>query len=123
MPKLVPTMADGVLSKWHVAEGDAINTGDLLCEIDVVGLSEDHRHSSTTMLIESHEDGYVARLFVAEGARVPVDHAIGVLVEEEGDVTAMAAFTPSPGPSPNSGAESKTAAGRLFCWQAYLKEE
>ena len=64
------------------------------------------------------ERGYVAKLLVAEGAAVPVDSCIAVLVEEPQHIPALAHHAP-PHPSANSGA----GPGRMFCWQAYLKTE
>ena len=36
MPALSPTMEEGKLSKWLVSEGDIVNSGDLLAEIETV---------------------------------------------------------------------------------------
>lgn len=116
-------MEDGVLSKWYVGEGDELQAGDLLCEVDVYGLNEDHKTDTLTLLIESHEVGYIARLLVKEGSTVRVDHPIGVMVEDEDAIAALKDYTPPDGPSRNSGSDVKTEDGRLFCWQAYLKED
>ncbi|HEY4635668.1 MAG TPA: biotin/lipoyl-containing protein, partial [Rhodospirillales bacterium] len=34
MPALSPTMTDGKLAKWHKKEGDAVESGDVLAEIE-----------------------------------------------------------------------------------------
>ncbi|HAB76829.1 MAG TPA: pyruvate dehydrogenase complex E1 component subunit beta, partial [Planktomarina temperata] len=34
MPALSPTMEEGTLAKWLVAEGDRVQSGDLLAEIE-----------------------------------------------------------------------------------------
>ena len=34
MPALSPTMTEGNLSKWLVKEGDKVNTGDVIAEIE-----------------------------------------------------------------------------------------
>ena len=34
MPALSPTMSKGKISKWNVAEGDALVPGSVLCEIE-----------------------------------------------------------------------------------------
>ena len=34
MPALSPTMEEGTLSKWMVTEGDTVNSGDVLAEIE-----------------------------------------------------------------------------------------
>ena len=90
--------------------------GDLVCECEVNQLIGTDDPGPTTMLIESHERGYVARLLVEEGAAARVDACIAVLVDDPADAPALAAHTPRY-PSANSGA----GAGRMFCWQAYLK--
>ncbi len=138
MPKLVPSMEHGILSKWLVEVGQEIQVhraslpittpplttrphqvGDLVCECTVERLLDtEGPAATTTMLIESHERGYVAKLLVAEGASVPADACIAVLVEEPQHIPALANHAP-PRPSANSGA----GPGRMFCWQAYLKTE
>ncbi|MCB1555885.1 MAG: pyruvate dehydrogenase complex dihydrolipoamide acetyltransferase, partial [Alphaproteobacteria bacterium] len=34
MPALSPTMTEGTLAKWIAKEGDTIESGDVLCEIE-----------------------------------------------------------------------------------------
>ena len=34
MPALSPTMEEGTLAKWLVAEGDKVSSGDILAEIE-----------------------------------------------------------------------------------------
>ena len=34
MPKLSPTMEEGILSAWHKKEGDPIEVDDLLAEVE-----------------------------------------------------------------------------------------
>jgi len=41
MPRLVPTMTNGVISKWLVEEGDYLEVADLVCEIDVENLTSE----------------------------------------------------------------------------------
>ena len=41
MPRLVPTMTYGVISKWLVSEGDYVEVADLVCEIDVQNLTSE----------------------------------------------------------------------------------
>jgi pyruvate/2-oxoglutarate dehydrogenase complex dihydrolipoamide acyltransferase (E2) component len=49
----------GKLAKWLVREGDYVEVGDLVCEVEVEKLNEEL--DLATMLIETHESGYVAR--------------------------------------------------------------
>ena len=34
MPALSPTMEKGTLTKWHIKEGDTVNAGDVIAEIE-----------------------------------------------------------------------------------------
>ena len=50
MPALSPTMEEGILSKWFVKEGDEVEPGDLLAEIET---------DKATMEFESIYEGKV----------------------------------------------------------------
>ena len=58
MPALSPTMEEGALVKWHVREGDAVQTGDVIAEIET---------DKATMEVEALEDGTMGELLVPEG--------------------------------------------------------
>jgi len=74
MPALSPTMEEGTLTKWLVAEGDTIKSGDILAEIET---------DKATMEFEAVEDGIIGKLLVADGtASVPVNSTIAVLLED-----------------------------------------
>src|SRR3954468_4733330 len=88
MPALSPTMEEGKLAKWHVKEGDAVKSGDVLAEIET---------DKATMEFESIDDGTIARILVPEGAEgVKVNAPIAVLVGEGEDAGAAAASAPQP---------------------------
>jgi hypothetical protein len=70
MPALSPTMEEGNLVKWLVAEGDSVRAGDILAEIET---------DKATMEFESIDDGIVGKLLVAEGTEgVKVNEPIAV---------------------------------------------
>ena len=74
MPALSPTMEEGTLAKWLVAEGDQVQSGDLLAEIET---------DKATMEFEAVDEGVIGKLLVAEGtANVKVNSAIAILLEE-----------------------------------------
>ncbi|MDB2399152.1 biotin/lipoyl-binding protein, partial [Planktomarina sp.] len=74
MPALSPTMEEGTLAKWLVAEGDRVQSGDPLAEIET---------DKATMEFEAVDEGVIGRLLVAEGtANVKVNSAIAILLEE-----------------------------------------
>ena len=74
MPALSPTMEEGTLAKWLVAEGDRVQSGDLLAEIET---------DKATMEFEAVDEGVIGKLLVTEGtANVKVNSAIAILLEE-----------------------------------------
>src|SRR5262245_50839987 len=83
MPALSPTMEEGKLAKWHVKEGDAVKSGDILAEIET---------DKATMEFEAVDEGTISRLLVAEGTEgVKVNAPIAELAQE-GEATSR----PSP---------------------------
>ena len=74
MPALSPTMTEGTLTKWHVAVGDTVDSGDVIAEIET---------DKATMEVEAVDAGKVAKLLVDEGTEnVAVNKLIAVLLEE-----------------------------------------
>ena len=83
MPALSPTMEEGTLAKWLVAEGDAVRSGDVIAEIET---------DKATMEVEALDDGTIGKLLVAAGTEaVKVNVAIAVLLEEGESADAMPA--------------------------------
>lgn len=86
MPALSPTMEEGTLTKWLVAEGDDVNSGDVLAEIET---------DKATMEIEAVEEGILVKILVAEGSvGVKVNAPIAVLLEEDEDASVMDGYVP-----------------------------
>ena len=84
MPALSPTMEEGTLSKWLVKEGDEVNSGDVIAEIET---------DKATMEFEAVDEGVMGQILVAEGSEgVKVNTAIAILLED-GD---EAGATPTP---------------------------
>ena len=74
MPALSPTMETGTLAKWLVKEGDEVESGTILAEIET---------DKATMEFESIDDGVVGKIVVAQGAEnVAVGELIAVLLED-----------------------------------------
>src|SRR6185503_16853787 len=74
MPALSPTMTEGKLAKWHVKVGDAVKSGQVVCEIET---------DKATMEVEAVDEGTVGQIVVPEGAEgVAVNAVIAVLLEE-----------------------------------------
>lgn len=75
MPRMSDTMEEGNIVGWMKNVGDAIESGDLLAEIET---------DKATMEFESLWDGHLLHIAVKEGA-VPVESVIAVIGEEGED--------------------------------------
>jgi pyruvate dehydrogenase E2 component (dihydrolipoamide acetyltransferase) len=82
MPKLGFDMAEGLLVRWVVSEGDAVKKGELLAEIET---------DKATVEVESPYDGVVLKHIVGEDSVVPINDPIAVVGEagEEVDLDAL----------------------------------
>ena len=77
MPALSPTMTEGKLSKWLKNEGDQVEIGEILAEIET---------DKATMEIESIEEGTLGKIIVPAGTEgVPVNEPIAVIVTDGAD--------------------------------------
>jgi len=88
MPALSPTMEEGTLAKWLVKEGDSVNSGDVMAEIET---------DKATMEFEAVDEGIIGKILIAEGSEgVKVNTAIAVLLEDgETDSDLSAATSPA----------------------------
>ncbi len=112
MPALSPTMEQGTLAKWLKAEGDTIEPGDIIAEIET---------DKATMEFEAIDEGVLSKIMIAEGTE---DVAVGTVIammtgegEDDGDTSApepalAAAAEPAaaPEPAPKPAAEKPTPA-------------
>ena len=121
MPALSPTMEEGTLAKWLVKEGDEVQSGDVIAEIET---------DKATMEFEAVDEGVMGTILVAEGSEgVKVNTAIAILLEdgEEAGATpapSAAAAAPAPvttpataasAPAPSApAAPSSTSGDRVF---------
>jgi pyruvate dehydrogenase E1 component beta subunit len=71
MPALSPTMEEGKLAKWLIAEGQSVKPGDVIAEIET---------DKATMEVEAVDEGKVSKILVAEGTEgVKVNTPIALL--------------------------------------------
>src|SRR5258708_13500990 len=90
MAALSPTMTEGKLAKWHVKVGDAVKSGQVICEIET---------DKATMEVEAVDEGTVAKFLVREGTEgVAVNTPILVLAAEGESVADAAKSAPSAPP-------------------------
>jgi len=82
MPKLGFDMAEGTLIRWAIAEGDLVEKGQLLAEIET---------DKATVEVESLFSGTVRKHLVREGSIVPVNTPIAVIgaADEKIDLDAL----------------------------------
>ena len=74
MPKLSDTMTEGTVVSWKKAEGDAVEMGDIIAEIET---------DKATMEMEAFDDGVLAKIIIAEGGKAPVGSLLAILAEED----------------------------------------
>lgn len=100
MPALSPTMTDGTLAKWLKSEGDAVESGDVIAEIET---------DKATMEVEAVDEGVIGKILVEAGTEnVPVNDVIAVLLEEGESVDDIGDVSSAPAAEPEKKAEVKT---------------
>ena len=86
MPALSPTMEEGTLAKWLVADGDDVRSGDVIAEIET---------DKATMEVEAIEDGKIGQILVPAGTQhVKVNAVIAILLEDGESASDMKLPTP-----------------------------
>ena len=74
MPALSPTMEEGTLAKWLVKEGDSVESGDVMAEIET---------DKATMEFEAVDEGVIGKIIVPEGSTgIKVNEIIAILLED-----------------------------------------
>ena len=80
MPKLTDSMEEGVVVKWRKAEGERIESGDVLAEIET---------DKAVMDLEAFASGTLLKVLVPEGTTVPSGTLIGVIGEPDENIEAI----------------------------------
>ncbi|MEL7834041.1 pyruvate dehydrogenase complex dihydrolipoamide acetyltransferase [Fodinibius sp. Rm-B-1B1-1] len=78
MPKLSDTMEEGVIAAWNVEEGDSVESGDVIAEVET---------DKATMEVEVFDAGTILKILVEEGDAVPLGGLIAVIGEEGEDIS------------------------------------
>jgi pyruvate dehydrogenase E1 component beta subunit len=82
MPALSPTMTEGKLARWLKAEGDHVQPGDAIAEIET---------DKATMEVEAVDEGILAKIVIPEGTEhVQVNTPIAIIAANGEDVGASA---------------------------------
>ncbi len=92
MPALSSTMKKGKVVKWCKKEGDAVEKGEILYEVET---------DKVNVEVESLTSGFLRKILVAEGIEVPIKTPIAVISESmDEDIPAMVEAGPVPEVSP-----------------------
>src|SRR5262245_63318242 len=105
LPKLSPTMEEGVLVRWTKKEGDKVSPGDLVAEVET---------DKANMDFNIEDDGVLLKLLVKEGDTVKLGAPVAIIGKAGEDVTALVAEAKSAAsaPAPQAAAEPKPQAAK-----------
>ena len=73
MPRLSDTMTEGVVGQWLKHEGDVVQRGDTLAEIET---------DKATMELEAYDSGVLTRIIVPAGSTAPIGQPIAVIDDQ-----------------------------------------
>jgi pyruvate dehydrogenase E2 component (dihydrolipoamide acetyltransferase) len=90
MPKLTDTMEEGVLLAWKKREGDQVQAGEALAEIET---------DKAIMDLEAFASGILRKILVQDGATVMSGTLIGVIGGADEDITSALTDTITVAPS------------------------
>jgi pyruvate dehydrogenase E2 component (dihydrolipoamide acetyltransferase) len=120
LPKLSPTMEEGVLVRWAKKEGDSVEVDDLIAEVET---------DKATMEFRAFDKGVLLKLLVAEGASLKPDEPVAILGKAGESISDVqvgpaapaaavpAAATPAASPAPGNGKHTDviaTTPGRVL---------
>lgn len=74
MPKLSPTMEEGVIAAWHKKEGDHVEAGDLLFEVAT---------DKATVEYNALDEGWLRKIIVQDGQEAVVNQAVAIFTEQK----------------------------------------
>ncbi|QED38820.1 pyruvate dehydrogenase complex dihydrolipoamide acetyltransferase [Antarcticibacterium arcticum] len=80
MPRLSDTMVEGTVAKWLKKEGDKVEEGDILAEIET---------DKATMEFESFYEGTLLKIGIEEGETAKVDSLLAIIGPEGTDVSGI----------------------------------
>jgi pyruvate dehydrogenase E2 component (dihydrolipoamide acetyltransferase) len=86
MPKLSDTMVEGTIARWKKKQGDTVETGDILAEVET---------DKATMEMEAFDDGVLKEIYVGDGGVAKVGEKVA-LVLAEGETAEAAPAAPAP---------------------------
>ncbi|WP_214628576.1 2-oxoglutarate dehydrogenase complex dihydrolipoyllysine-residue succinyltransferase [Paenibacillus agaridevorans] len=97
VPELGESITEGTITKWFVKEGDSVNQGDVLLELET---------DKVNIEISADSNGVVSSIAKADGEVVQVGEAIGAI----GNSTGAAPSAPAPAAEPTAPAPAPAVA-------------
>ncbi|WP_121667864.1 pyruvate dehydrogenase complex dihydrolipoamide acetyltransferase [Mesonia aquimarina] len=98
MPRLSDTMEEGTVAQWLKQEGDSVEEGEILAEIET---------DKATMEFESFYEGTLLHIGIGEGESAPVDFVLAIIGPEGTDVSKFLDQLKSDGSSKKSNKSAK----------------
>jgi pyruvate dehydrogenase E2 component (dihydrolipoamide acetyltransferase) len=91
MPKLSEAMETGKIIRWLKKEGDRVQGGDILAEVET---------DKADVEMEAFGAGVLRKIVVSAGDRAPVGALIGVIAEPGEDIAGVLSSAPAPTAAP-----------------------
>ena len=100
MPKLTDTMEEGVLLAWKKHEGDRVQAGEVIAEIET---------DKAVMDLEAFAPGVLRKVLVQDGDTVQSGKLIAVIAEADEDIASALSDGVTAAPSISNGAKTDAA--------------
>jgi len=81
VPAMGESITEGTIFKWHVKEGDSVNIGDVLLELET---------DKVNLEISAESEGVVEKILRQEGENVTIGEVLGQISPQEGVASAPA---------------------------------
>src|SRR3954452_1000599 len=101
LPKLSPTMEEGVLVRWTRKEGDKVSPGDLVAEVET---------DKANMDFNIEDEGVLLKFLAKEGDTVKLGAPVMIIGKAGEDIAALVAQAASGGGGAAAPAPAKAAA-------------
>lgn len=80
MPRLSDTMHEGIIQKWLKKEGDSVEVGEAIAEVET---------DKAVMEMESFYAGVIKKIIAQSGAGIPIGGIIAIIGERDEDISAF----------------------------------
>jgi pyruvate dehydrogenase E2 component (dihydrolipoamide acetyltransferase) len=103
MPALSSTMRRGKVVKWHKREGDFVEKGEILFEVET---------DKVNVEVESLASGFLRKILLDEGIEVPTNTPIAIIADSmDEDISSVTEAKPSVSVSPGEEEPEETELG------------